>query len=138
MINYTNSISPQDYRMLRKSADFMELSERQIETALQNYAFLIAAKDEDETIGVTRLIWDGAYAALLVDVIVLPDYQNQGIGKTMVEKTIDFIKENTGANEPVMITLIASEHKEGFYEKLGFTACPSEHYGAGLFMWVKG
>ena len=44
---------------------------------------------------------------------VLPEYQNQGIGKTLVKKMLDQLKHL------YMIDLLCDENLQGYYEKLG-------------------
>ena len=137
MIKYINHISVEDYIMLRKSAGFTELSKRQAETALQNYAFLIAAEENDKTIGMARLVADGAYVAVIVDVIVLPEYQGAGIGRVMIERIVEYIESNMTIGEKVLVMLVAAKGKEGFYEKFGFVKRPNETYGAGMSQWIS-
>jgi len=136
-IKYTDSISAVDYLMLRKAVGFKELSARQAEAALKNKAFLIVATDDDRTVGMTRLIADGAYIAVIVDVIVLPEYQGRGIGRAMMDKTMDFIKSSITDDEQIAVYLIAAKDKEGFYEKFGFIKRPDETYGAGMSQWIS-
>ncbi|MCL1976686.1 MAG: GNAT family N-acetyltransferase [Candidatus Bathyarchaeota archaeon] len=135
-IEFTDRISISDYIELRKAVDFKALSPRQAETALKNYAFLIIAKRNEKTIGMTRLIFDGAYIAVLVDVIVLPEYQGHGICKTMIEKALAHLKTNMVDGEQVLVILMSAKGKEGFYEKNGFIKRPDETYGAGMSQWL--
>ncbi|MCL2358836.1 MAG: GNAT family N-acetyltransferase [Nitrososphaerota archaeon] len=135
-IEFTDHISVSDYIELRKAVDFKPLSQRQAETALKNYVFLIVAKIDDKTVGMTRLIFDGAYIAVLVDVIILPEYQGHGIGKTMIEKTLAYLKNNIADGEQVLVMLMSAKDKEGFYEKFGFIQRPDETYGAGMSQWL--
>jgi len=117
--------------------DFKTLSQRQAETALKNYAFLIVAKSNEKTVGMTRLIFDGAYIAVLVDVIVLPEYQGHGISKTMIAKALTYLKTNMADGEQVLVMLMSTLGKEGFYEKFGFIKRPDETYGAGMSQWLS-
>ena len=135
-IEFTDHISVSDYIELRNAVDFKTISQRQAETALKNYGFLIVAKRNDKTVGMTRLIFDGAYIAVLVDVIVLPEYQDHGIGKTMIEKALTYLKTNMADGEHVLVMLMSAKDKEGFYEKLGFIKRPDVTYGAGMSQWL--
>ncbi|MCL2868467.1 MAG: GNAT family N-acetyltransferase [Candidatus Bathyarchaeota archaeon] len=135
-IEFTDHISVSDYIELRNAVDFKTISQRQAETALKNYGFLIVAKRNDKTVGMTRLIFDGAYIAVLVDVIVLPEYQDHGIGKTMIEKALTYLKTNMADGEHVLVMLMSAKDKEGFYEKLGFIKRPDDTYGAGMSQWL--
>ena len=136
-IRYTDSISSEDYLMLRKAVGFKELSVRQVETALRNNAFLIVAKDGDKTVGMTRLVADGAYIAIIVDVMVLPEYQGNGIGRVMIEETINCIKGGIAVGEQAAVFLVAAKDKEGFYEKFRLIRRPDEIYGAGMSQWIS-
>ncbi len=136
-ISYTHDITVADYLMLRKVSDFKEVSMRQAEIAIENHAYLIVAKDGDRTVGMTRLISDGAFFAVITEVIVLPDYQAAGIGKAMVEHAIAFIKKGMCEGEKVMLLLLSAKGKEGFYTKLGFIQRPDDQYGAGMCQWIE-
>ena len=91
-IVYMNDISVKDYNMLRASAGWMAIHPEQAEAGLKGSALVIAAKDGNKTVGTARLVWDGGYAALIKDVLVLPEYQGQGIGAVMMEQIMAFLK----------------------------------------------
>jgi len=69
-------------------------------------------------------------------VIVLPEYQDHGIGKTMIEKALTYLKTNMADDEQVLVMLMSAKDKEGFYEKLGFIKRPDDTYGAGMSQWL--
>ena len=136
-IKYTDNITADDYLMLRKAVGFKDLSARQAETALKNCAFIIVAKEDEKTVGMTRLVADGAYIAVVVDVMVLPRYQGMDIGSTMIEKTLDYIKSSIADGEQTAVYLAAAKDKEGFYERFGFVRRPDDEYGAGMSQWLS-
>ncbi|MDR1993304.1 MAG: GNAT family N-acetyltransferase [Nitrososphaerota archaeon] len=135
-IEYTNVLSVRDYEKLRKAVGFKVLSLRQMERALKNQAYLVVAKIDDETVGMVRLIFDGSYIAVLVDVIVLPQYQRQGIGRELMGKVLSYLKNSLVEGEQILVLLMAAKDKEGFYEKFGFIKRPDETYGAGMSQWL--
>jgi GNAT superfamily N-acetyltransferase len=94
---------------------------------LKSYAFLIVAKRNEKTVGMARLIFDGAYIAVLVDVIVLPEYQGLGIGKTMIEKALAYLKNNMANGEQVLVMLVSAKVPRVFYENFGFIKRPMKH-----------
>ena len=75
MITYTNTISVEDYNMLRASAGWQTVHPDQAEIGLKGSSLVISAKDGDKTVGTARLVSDGSYTALIKDVLVLPEYQ---------------------------------------------------------------
>ena len=53
-----------------------------------NSYMVLCARDNGRAVGVMRLLCYGGYIAFLSDVIVDPEYQGRGIGKVLVEKSI--------------------------------------------------
>jgi GNAT superfamily N-acetyltransferase len=119
-ITYTNTIAVEDYNALFRAVGWGDCHPEQLANAIKNSAFIASAKDGERIVGVARIVWDGGDGALLRDVVVLPEYQGYGIGRTLVTKTIDFIRQALRPGWVVRFDLIASAGKEGFYSKLGF------------------
>jgi len=136
-ITYTNGISVQDYNMLRASAGWLNIHPEQAEAGLKGSALVITAKNGKRTVGAARLVWDGGYAALIKDVLVLPEYQGQGIGTAMMMQIMDYLRGNLKPGYGIQIDLMSAKGKEAFYEKFGFTARPRENRGAGMDMWIR-
>lgn len=136
-IVYTGDISTEDYNMLRVSAGWPALHPEQTQASLKGSALVIAAKDGERTVGTARLIWDGGCAALIKDVIVLPEYQGQGLGTAMMKKIMDYLRSKLKPGYGVQIDLMAARGKEAFYRKLGFSVRPSENRGAGMDLWIS-
>ena len=68
--------------------------------------------------------------------IVDPDYQGQGIGRTLVEAVIKRIKDDSKPGYKVKLNLNSAKGKEPFYEKFGFKIRPNEEAGAGMDQWL--
>jgi len=134
MITYTGELSPADYAMLRACAGWLALSPAQVESALHNSAFLVAARDGERAVGMTRLLTDGGYIAVVLDVVVLPEYRGRGIGREMMSRAVQHIKDSLQPGEHSYTLLTSAPGKEGFYEKMGFHQVPNEGEGAGLVM----
>ncbi len=64
-------------------------------------------------IGFGRAISDGAYQSAIYDVAVVSEFQNSGIGKTIIKQILNRLPHGN-------VILYASPGKEAFYEKLGF------------------
>ena len=78
-IEYSNDLSVDDYSMLRQSVEWSEIPGELIRQAIDKSDYIISAKTEGTTVGMARLITDGTQA-LIMDVIVHPNYQGYGIG----------------------------------------------------------
>ncbi|MCL1965430.1 MAG: GNAT family N-acetyltransferase [Firmicutes bacterium] len=135
-VTYTNEISVKDYNYLRKSVGWLELEKTQAQTGINNSAFVIAAHLGGKTVGVTRVVSDGGYIAIIVDVIVLPRYQGKGIGKTMMQRAMEFIKSGIKEGQFVFVNLMAAKDREPFYAQFGFEARPNDQVGAGMTQYI--
>lgn len=93
-----------------------ELSQEELYVALKNSWYSISVYDKDELIGFGRIICDGIVHALILDVIVLPDKQGEGIGKEIMDRLVAKCKEHKIRD----IQLFCAKDKARFYEKLGF------------------
>ena len=116
-IEYSNCLTVQDYCRLRKSVDFYDIPEDHVRHALDKSDFIAAATVDNIPVGMARIMTDGTQV-LVMDVIVHPDYQRNGIGKGLMEKIRNYI-ESTDYDR-MIVNLITDESKTGFYEKLGY------------------
>jgi len=95
--------------------------ERDIADAFKN-SYYITAHDGETLVGFARAISDNYYYTGIYDVVVRPDYENKGIGKTMVTMLTDKFKGT-------YFFLTYTEGKREFYEKCGFEYNPNS-------MWI--
>lgn len=80
------------------------------QTALSN-TLNITAYDNEMLVGCLRILTDGYFFGTITELLVLPEYQRQGVGS----KLLELAKENT----PTMLYFGAQPGVEGFYEKNG-------------------
>lgn len=71
----------------------------------------ITAYDNKKLVGCLRILTDGYYFGTITELLVLPQYQKQGIGS----KLLQLAKDNT----PTMLFFGAQPEAEQFYEKNG-------------------
>ena len=82
MITYRNEISTEAYHTLRHGVGWKALDSAQAARGLKNSAYLdIPPGTAVCRRGMARVISDGRYMFLIVDVMVLPEYQGRGIGR---------------------------------------------------------
>lgn len=62
-----------------------------------------------------RVIGDGIHF-LLVDVVLLPSHQRQGIGRELVQRVLKWVRATAPEGDKATIQLIAVVGKESFYE----------------------
>ena len=73
----------------------------------------ITAYDGETLVGCLRILTDGYFFGTITEMLVLPEYQRQGIGSRLLQ----LARENT----PTMLYFGAQPAAEKFYEKNG---CP--------------
>lgn len=134
----TDRIDPKDFLRFRTLMGWTPIAMEQVENSLRNSAKMICLKDGDEVVAMARLIWDGGYQAQLCDVMVLPAYQRQGLGRLMVSTLVGWLQEQLKPGWSIKLNLSAAEGKELFYEKLGFRRRPCDGAGSGMDRWMFG
>ena len=136
-IIYSNKITVSDYNFLRKSVKWNEIPLNQAQRGLDHSAYLVSALYQGKTIGMSRVVSDGGHIVIIVDVMVLPEYQGYGIGKTMMKLVMAFIDESFEKGETVFINLMAAKGRESFYKQFGFIERPNDNLGAGMTQWIN-
>ncbi len=90
-----------------------------LQNALEHSLFLISARDEDgKLIGFLRAVGDGYSILYIQDIIVLPEYQRQGIGTQLLRQTLEYFNEVY----QIILTTDSEVKTIAFYEANGFTA----------------
>ena len=126
-----NMLCYEDYYRLRESVDWLNLSEQQAQKALNRSLYTVIAVENNQTIGMGRLIGDGLYY-MIVDIIVHPTYQKNGVGSQIINMIIKYVDDETPINGRSGIQLIAEKGKETFYQNMGFKLIPNDFCGSGM------
>ena len=95
---FVNQVWPGDYDMDRTQAALSQ-------------TLNITAYDGQQLVGCLRILTDGYYFGTVTELLVLPEYQRQGIGSRLLQ----LARENT----PTMLYFGAQPGLEPFYEKNG-------------------
>ena len=121
MNNYTieqRKIRVFEYQALRKTTGWSNLEDEAVKVALENDLFSVCIFDQEQIIGIGRVIGDGAIYYYIQDVIVHPNYQNKGIGKIIMESIETYLFQFAKNN--AFIGLMAAEGVKEFYKKFGY------------------
>ena len=79
------------------------------------------ARDGEKIVGLVRLIGDGFSSVFVQDLLVLPSYQRQGIGSTLMKQALSDYKDAY----QVQLATEETEKTLGFYRSLGFETLSS-------------
>ncbi|MBR4421000.1 MAG: GNAT family N-acetyltransferase [Erysipelotrichaceae bacterium] len=97
--------------------------------AFERSSFLLGAFDEDRLIGFVRCVGDGEYIVHVQDLILLPTYRRQGIGRMLMKQTSDHFP---AVRQFMLITDRDDETANAFYRAIGltedFNGYPINHY----------
>jgi len=128
-IYYTNSLPEvgQYFTLFESSGwnkDYKATPEELISTLKKSW-FSVSAYHKEKLVGFGRMLSDGLLHAVLFDVIVLPEYQRNGIGTEIMNRLLDKCKKHHIRD----IQLFCAEGKEAFYKIFGFQPRPDNAPG---------
>jgi GNAT superfamily N-acetyltransferase len=126
--------SKEEFLKLRNAAGWSIPEDKFIEKGIENSVCWMCAEINGSIIGFARIIGDFAFTFFISDVVVLPEYQRQGVGTIIIQNIMDYLYEN--APEGAYIGLLSAKGKEAFYEKFGFWKRPNEEFGCGMMMFL--
>ena len=132
-----NSKDVNEFNYLYEEVGWRAYSYECSKKALDNTLYSISIYDEDKIIGFGRIIGDGICFIYIHDLMVVPNFQSQGIGSMIMTKLLEKIKEIKAENPSVRTYLGASTGKEGFYEKFGFIKREDAGLGSGMVLLSK-
>lgn len=77
-----------------------------------NSTFVFSAWIDGKLIGCVRVLSDLHFRSVIYDLVVLPEFQNKGIGKELVQRCRNACENSEW--------LVQTDTAKGFYEKIGF------------------
>ena len=75
---------------------------------------IVTAWNGNVLVGIARSLTDFCYSTYLADLAVRKEYQKNGIGKKLIQRTQEIISKDS------MLLLIAAPSAEGYYPHVGF------------------
>lgn len=102
---------------LRQSVGWDRMERDQADVRLHN-AFHLCCFDGDRLVGYAAVVGNGVTDAYIQDLMVHPDYQRQGIGHQLMQRTLERLR-----NEGIyMVSVIYGDAAlQKYYEEFGFT-----------------
>ena len=132
-----NKLDVETYLDIRASVHWKVLRKEQAEKALNNSLYTVMAVENGKTIGMGRIVGDGAVICYIQDFVVRPEYQGTSIGRKMMERLIAHVEELRMDQSEMMLRLMCAKGREQFYEKFGFIGRPTENLGPGMIQYLK-
>ena len=122
--------SPETYMHLREASGMPPRTIEGAKKGLGNelYSVLLVNEEDNETIGMGRLVGDGGTVFQICDMAVIVKFQNKGGGTMIMNALMEFIEEKK--IDRAYINLIADVNN--FYEKWGFK--PTDPKSKGMYL----
>lgn len=114
------TLTVSEYKKLRDAVGWWKTDDNAIEIALSNSLFSVVAMENNNIVGLGRVVGDGGLYFYIQDLIVHPDFQNNGLGKRLMDEVMLFIEGN--AQFGAFVGLMAAKGLEKYYESFGFKA----------------
>ncbi len=109
----TDSINWTELAEVYRLAPLGTYDPEQLQRAYEESQVCCFAYRSTQLIAAGRALSDGEYFAFICDIVVLPEFQRQGIGT----RIMDAISARSAAEKVLLACVIG---QEGFYRKLGF------------------
>ena len=136
-ILYDHIISVAEYNQLREAVGWESLPHEQAQIGINRSDYVLRAMDGSRTVGTARVVSDGGCSVFILDVIVLPEYQGHGIGKSILQNIMNYLQKELQLRGIMNIGLMAAKGREGFYQQFGFEERPNEGMGAGMTLRLR-
>jgi GNAT superfamily N-acetyltransferase len=121
--------TPEEYAELRKAVAWRVPARPDIERALAGSYAGVCAEGADGLTGMGRLISDGAFYWYIVDVVVRPEAQSQGIGTAIMHALEAVVSERSTTR---VANVVASSDVVPFYRRLGYEGSGSSFMGKAV------
>jgi len=122
-----------DYLRLRQICGLTPRSAAAAEAGLPNTLYGVVVEQADRTVGMGRVIGDGALFLHIVDIAVDPEHQGHGLGKAVMAALMAHIDAATPAEAHV--SLMADGEARRLYAQFGFE--PVAPRSLGMAVWLR-
>ena len=122
----------QQWMDLRQSVGWATFPLEAASRSLELTPFCVCAFAGEELVGMGRVLGDQVITFYVGNVMVKPACQGFGIGSQIMQRIMDYLKQN--AVPGAIASLLAIKDKEDFYAQYGFERRPDESHGSGMSM----
>lgn len=130
-----NTLNPETYLKLHAECGFKMYEATDVEIALQGDIFDVVLYEDEEAIGMGRVIGDGRIVFFLKDVMVSDNFRGKGYGNIIMNEIMKYIR--SVACPEAYVGLMATPGKEEFYKRFGFIERPNADFGSGMVMYIE-
>ena len=124
-----------DFVALRATAGWGAVSEFQAAKSLDNSLAFATVYVQEQLIAMGRIVGDGSLFFYIQDVVVHPNYQDRGFGRSVLEVLELYIKRE--AKSGATVALLSAQGKENFYSAFGYESRTGVPLGFGMCKFIS-
>lgn len=129
-----NKPSVEAFINMRTAAKWETPHRSTVELSVKNSLYWVCVRQNDELVGLGRVVGDGAMYFYIQDVIVAPSFQRKGIGNMIMANIECFLAANCAKH--ATIGLFSAKGKEAFYRKYQYMVRDGSNLGFGMCKFV--
>lgn len=129
-LNYTivrQTPSLDDFLRLRRITGLTVYSEEAARKGLAGTIVAALAMQDDDVVGMGRIVGDGGCVFTVADVAVDPAHQGKGLGKAIMAELMDYV--NSELASKAYVTIIADLPADKLYAQFGFEPVAPDSIG---------
>ena len=119
--------SVEEYLTLREAVGWGRRDEHMVAHALASALFTVYVVHHGNIVGCGRVIGDGGLYFYLQDIIVMPKFQGNGLGKRLMASILVYLQEHAAPG--AFVGLMAASGASTFYTQFGFAPRPPDRPG---------
>jgi len=123
----------EEFAAITAAIGFKPHSPEAIAIGLANTLYGACAIADGETIGIGRVVGDGAMDFYLTGIMVVPAWQRRGVGTRIVAALVDRVRQVPYPN--ALLEALPLPGLDTFYARFGFRAC--RQYAPGMHLWLN-
>ncbi len=100
-----------------------------LKKGFENSLLTLAAYDGDTLLGIIRVVGDAHTIVFIQDILVLPEYQRQGIGSALLQAILEKYRDV----RQIQLATDNTQKTKAFYKSMGF----HEHSECGCCAFMK-
>ena len=124
-----------DFVRIRRNLMWNEIPETLVEKAINGSMINISVYDNEECVGVGRIVGDGALKGMLTDIMVLNEFQGKGVGKLIVTSLIKELENMVNDGCCFQLEASPTANNREFYIKCGLKYKPQNQ--DGVYLWIR-
>lgn len=126
-------LTPEEHRVLSEAVGWGSFIYRpNVPDQISRLEVTMTAEIEGRLIGSASMAGDGRFIHVIGDVMVLPEYQGQGVGSLLMEALDHWLEENGARN--AFVCLFTNASQTGYYRRFGYAGPESGFVGMSKIM----